>query len=561
MVAAAAALLTNLHQQRASTARGRLMEFLRDTTSSGWDGETRPDLVALLTEAAIERHVRARAAAGEGNRGLSDRRTDLRNIRRALIADPNDIRRKPAKSHGTPAGSDMLLAGLLAGANGVEVHALVTALREQGHVTAQHMRTLLSTRLLRQLPVNAVVSQVGTPSAEGCRLMRAMATANAAASGSVMRSMPRTSTTAVTKSRRKSNREVMREAADKAKAVTVEKTLHDLAATTWPQLRSMPTATRTAMMKYRPQGVPDTEWILLRPAFLRLMSLLQQESPRVARNTASLLVRYLRWRLSNRTPAGAQPLAMAEVGVREDVNTWLAVMRSRGTPPATLATMRSEVRYVIDALHPDLAPVRLPYTPAPAPYSDREVATFLAIARYQPTERSQQETTALIALCAGAGLTPGEVTSVTPADLQPLEMGDGFRTYLVRAGRGRQERVVPLRLAFVAPLEDALRIHKERRQGTRPLVPKLAAPGTHGIVARVELSDEVGLDLQAYRLRNTWLVAQMQASVPLADLLRAAGLVSARPLTDLLPHCAPAEPARIQHLLAAATVVKAGEHA
>ena len=59
------------------------------------------------------------------------------------------------------------------------------------------------------------------------------------------------------------------------------------------------------------------------------------------------------------------------------------------------------------------------------------------------------------------------------------------------------------------------------------------------------------VDIEASRLRNTWLVAAMCANVPLADLLRAAGLRSARTIGDLLPYCPDADPAVIAAALAA----------
>jgi hypothetical protein len=58
------------------------------------------------------------------------------------------------------------------------------------------------------------------------------------------------------------------------------------------------------------------------------------------------------------------------------------------------------------------------------------------------------------------------------------------------------------------------------------------------------------VDIEASRLRNTWLVAAMCAALPMADLLRAAGLRSARTIGDLLPYCPDADPAVIAAVLA-----------
>ena len=63
------------------------------------------------------------------------------------------------------------------------------------------------------------------------------------------------------------------------------------------------------------------------------------------------------------------------------------------------------------------------------------------------------------------------------------------------------------------------------------------------------------------RLRHTWLVAAMCAPVPMADLMQAAGIRSARTLTELLEHCPAPDPAQVQatHDTLTALVTRAGD--
>lgn len=67
----------------------------------------------------------------------------------------------------------------------------------------------------------------------------------------------------------------------------------------------------------------------------------------------------------------------------------------------------------------------------------------------------------------------------------------------------------------------------------------------------VSAQADVTVDIEVNRLRATWLVAAMTAAVPLADLLAAAGLRSARTLTDLLPYCPAPNPAQVTAAMAA----------
>ena len=68
----------------------------------------------------------------------------------------------------------------------------------------------------------------------------------------------------------------------------------------------------------------------------------------------------------------------------------------------------------------------------------------------------------------------------------------------------------------------------------------------HAVTARS--GERVAIEVN--RLRATWLVAAMCAQVPLGPLLAAAGLRSARSLTDLLAHCPAPDPAEVAAALA-----------
>lgn len=74
----------------------------------------------------------------------------------------------------------------------------------------------------------------------------------------------------------------------------------------------------------------------------------------------------------------------------------------------------------------------------------------------------------------------------------------------------------------------------------------VTSPGVAAAVTATGAEVQVAVN----RLRATWLVALMCSPVPLAVLLRAAGLRSARSLVDLLSHCPAADDEQVARLLA-----------
>ena len=116
-------------------------------------------------------------------------------------------------------------------------------------------------------------------------------------------------------------------------------------------------------------------------------------------------------------------------------------------------------------------------------------------------------------------------------------------------GGGPRARTVPIRHAYVPLIERALAGHADA--GLRktdlvvancPAAVNVATP----TLDRIASADGVRHRIQTARLRHTWLVAAMCAPVSMADLMQAAGIRSARTLTELLEHCPTPEPAQVR---------------
>ena len=149
---------------------------------------------------------------------------------------------------------------------------------------------------------------------------------------------------------------------------------------------------------------------------------------------------------------------------------------------------------------------------------------FLALADAQPTPARRHKASALICLCAGAGLVPGELRGLRGTDVVSRS---GGVLVLVKAKR---PRAVPVLLAFQERLLQAAGFaggdylvggsDPERRNVTNNLVSSLSG-GTD--LGRLELS----------RLRSSFLVA-MAAQIGLRAFMDAAGISCSQRLGDLV---------------------------
>jgi hypothetical protein len=152
-----------------------------------------------------------------------------------------------------------------------------------------------------------------------------------------------------------------------------------------------------------------------------------------------------------------------------------------------------------------------------------------------------------VGLGPGAGLDGRDQRGVRPCDVSRLDLGDGTSAMLVGV-RGNRSRTVVVRAEFEPLIETALALHAscgfpedyplhgrdpERKNVSSPI--KASAKTPHGN----------GVDIDANRMRTTWLLAMMNAPIPLAALLRLAGLGSARSLVEILEFCPYPDPKEV----------------
>jgi integrase len=215
----------------------------------------------------------------------------------------------------------------------------------------------------------------------------------------------------------------------------------------------------------------------------------------------------------------------AGVLLSEPVIERLVIEGCGGLSPASVRTLRSNLRALARALdrYPQPAPVPLARERAKTPYSDAEIAGYLALARALATEARRTRAGALICLGAGAGIITGELRRVRGTDV--IERCGG----VIVGVSGRRERVVPVLGRYRGPLLEAARF-----AGERPIVGG-RDPARRNLtdeLCRALSADPALPRLQAGRLRSTWLVECAQR-IGLSAFMQAAGIRCSQRLGDL----------------------------
>ncbi|MHB1709908.1 MAG: hypothetical protein ACYCV7_00670 [Acidimicrobiales bacterium] len=221
---------------------------------------------------------------------------------------------------------------------------------------------------------------------------------------------------------------------------------------------------------------------------------------------------------------GLEPTS--EVLLHPSVIERFIVVGAKGLSPAGRRTLRTNLRFVAACLERGRcpSPTPLPRELAKIPYTDAEIASYLALASTQPTPARRHRATGLICLGAGTGLTGADLRSVRGTDAMARSGG------VVVAVGGRRPRVVPVLSRYHGPLLASASFAGEgsliggtdphRKNVTTPLVSSLSG----------------GLDLprlSTARLRATWLAACAEA-IGLKAFMEAAGITCTQRLGDLV---------------------------
>jgi integrase len=218
--------------------------------------------------------------------------------------------------------------------------------------------------------------------------------------------------------------------------------------------------------------------------------------------------------------------ASPEVLLHPSVIERLMVVGGGDFSPAGKRTLRTNLRYVAARMERGDAPfpTSLPRERAKSPYTEAEIASYLALASAQPTFARRHRATGLICLGAGAGLIGADLRSVRGTDIICRSGG------VVVTVDGRRPRVVPVLARYQTLLLASAafagkgyligRVDPNRHNVTTPLISSLAGGN--------DLSR-----LSTARLRSTWL-ASCANTLGLRAFMEAAGIVCSQRLGDLV---------------------------
>lgn len=281
------------------------------------------------------------------------------------------------------------------------------------------------------------------------------------------------------------------------------------------------------LQRFQPRQVDAARWARDTGPFVR--DLMRRSHVRGVATFPQLLSEtslYVDWATSRGTALTLEALLRHDL-----IEQWVAANSHTGTK-TTWSNRRSRLRNLASHVLPGVdAPARgeaFARAAVKPPYTCAEVAAVERLVLNQPGTTTKRQLCAMVGLGLGAGLGAIDLRSLRAHHV--TQDSDGNWWVAVQKPR---ERVVPVRDRYVPFLlrgleglaaDDLVLGKQETRQNI-----------TGGIVASAAIGS-TNVEPDQARLRATWILTAMTEPIPLADLLQACGLTSARTLTDLIPY-------------------------
>jgi hypothetical protein len=289
---------------------------------------------------------------------------------------------------------------------------------------------------------------------------------------------------------------------------------------------------------YRPQQVPADCWARVRDTHIAAMQNCAELSVSGFSQTLTIVAKFLLWldsRHADTSPRAAFTLeainAFCEFGLDNN-------------PASTKQTYRTRLAPLVTAFNPATTPMPTftagAYQPNRPCYQPFEIEQIRKVAVRQSGRVTRRKLCGVVGFGAGGGLGATDMRPLMPSHVEEDRgvigvniVGDKPRFTVIRSG-----------------YEDLVRIALDG-VGKNTLV--FGTLGTRknifgNLFANAELFDDTP-KIETSRLRATWLADLMWSGVPVDVILNAAGLLSARPLVDLLPYLPARDAATTARLL------------
>lgn len=276
---------------------------------------------------------------------------------------------------------------------------------------------------------------------------------------------------------------------------------------------------------YTPRSIDAASWAKLRPFVLDALARYEPTAMEATRQRLVALTKYASWADERGYELSREVLLDYElIEAFTDTATDLS--------DNTAANYKSRLRGITAKVHPagtgTGVSVTVAHRAVKAPYDDAEQHALVRIAKTQPNETTARQMRASVGLGLGAGLDSVDIRRLYGRDIEDL--GEiGIRVSV----SGRRARTVWVLRRYEDLVRSGLR-------GVKPnslVVGK--SEGRRNVCAAIYNRAVILGDAPHFeqsRMRTTWLATLLQSRVPLPVIMRAAGLTSARTITDLLPH-------------------------
>lgn len=495
-----------------------------------WKGDTAPDLTRLLRLDTITRVTNAAAS----HHGRTSRRAQLRQLSRANGVAPDTASVAPGKRR--PSADPVLLA---AAQRAIPVADLVTGWRVR--VCGDFATPGLSEVVSALAQVNANVSDDGAVTVWSPASIRGLAEVSDQPVKVTVTSQQNPAAARALAGKPMSRRAVLAQARRMAELVGP----HQVA-----PAPEVPVHIAKVLADYTPSPRNRVAWRANWSLAHRLVQGYQPPSARNAALVCSHVAGFLTWYSTWAGRQAAGPVGAEEL-TEDVVEAWV---KAATQSDRSRATIRSTMRRAIRSLYPSRAPLKVSHKPIAAPYSADEMLMWRRLAAAQPTPARTARISFLVGLGAGAGLSASDLRDMTAEAFTDAWLGTAKPVLMVTVSNSRRPRTIPVRGEYASLVRRALELHSELGKAPGDLIvgqvrDRINVANAFHRTVRTATDD---LMVHLARLRNTWLVATMCAPVSLADLLRAAGLVSSRTITDLLGYCPPGDQRAVAHVLSGA---------
>ena len=278
---------------------------------------------------------------------------------------------------------------------------------------------------------------------------------------------------------------------------------------------------------YAPRNVPDDTWQAIRDDVRGIFEATDYRTLEFWKRRCSELSAYLAWRHET-----GQSTATDTSMTFKAIDGYF-VEGFKGTKKTT-NEVRSRLRSLAEQANPALAAVPSPaftHQSVKPPYDPEEEARMRrAVLRYRQASPLRPKLCLIVGLSCGAGLDASDFRPLGYEHITDLGEEDGIRVDVP----GSKARTVWVRATYEPLVRAGLGDGTNRRgrviggqETNRNSVASVIDNAKfHGDVPHIEVG----------RLRSTWMVWAMARNLPLPLILEAAGLKSARSLTELVEY-------------------------